>query len=209
MEHILIDFVNHWGYLGIFFLLLVENVFPFAPSEIILLFGGCLTTFPNSNINFWGIVIASVVGTVIGSVFLYLLGRYFNKERIIKIVDSKIGKFLKLKISDVDKVENWFAKHEDLTLFFGRFIPVIRILITAMAGVVRMNIFKFMAYIALSSFVWNTFIIYLGLQAGSAWKVVASAFGFWSKIAVIVILFLCLIVYIFLKIKRKKVRREE
>ena len=69
MEQIMIDIMNHFGYFGIFFLIMIENVFPPIPSELILTFGGFMTH--NSNMTVVGVIIAATIGSLLGAFILY------------------------------------------------------------------------------------------------------------------------------------------
>lgn len=82
MEAFIINVINNFGYAGIVILIAVENIFPPIPSEVILTFGGFATTI--SNITVVGTIIASTIGSVVGAILLYWLGKFLNEERIDK-----------------------------------------------------------------------------------------------------------------------------
>ena len=116
MQAWIIEIMNQFGYLGIFLLIAIENIFPPIPSEVILLFGGFMATYTNMHIV--GIIIASTLGSLVGAYVLYLIGKIFNKERLKKIVRGKIGKVLRLKEKDIDMADEWFDKKGNKTVFF-------------------------------------------------------------------------------------------
>ena len=120
MQTLIMDIMNSWGYLGIASLIAIENIFPPIPSEAILTFGGFLTL--HSNLNIIGVIIASTLGSIIGAILLYMIGRLLSKERLRKLVDGKIGKILHFKKDDIDNSENWFLEKGKYTVFFCRFI---------------------------------------------------------------------------------------
>ena len=99
MENFIIEVMNSYGYIGIFFLIMLENVFPPIPSEVILTFGGFMTI--SSNMNIVGVVVASTLGSVLGACILYSIGKLLNKEKLIKIVKSKYWKLLRVKQKDI------------------------------------------------------------------------------------------------------------
>src|SRR5690625_4911697 len=99
MQEMIIEIMNNFGYLGVFLLIAIENVFPPIPSEVILLFGGFMTTF--SDMNIVGVIIASTLGSILGAIVLYYIGKILNKERLKKIITSKPGKILRLKPEDI------------------------------------------------------------------------------------------------------------
>ena len=84
MQEIIISIMNQFGYLGILLLIMIENVFPPIPSEIILCFGGFMTT--TTNLTIVGVIVASTIGSVLGATILYFIGKILNKDRLIKIV---------------------------------------------------------------------------------------------------------------------------
>ena len=95
MQEAIIQIMNGYGYFGVFFLIAIENIFPPIPSEVILLFGGFMTTM--SKLTMIGVIIASTLGSVVGAIILYYIGKILNKERLKKIIRGKIGKILRLK----------------------------------------------------------------------------------------------------------------
>ena len=89
MQEFIIQMMNQFGYFGVFFLIALENIFPPIPSEVILLFGGFMTTY--TKLNVIGVVIASTLGSLLGAIVLYYIGKMLNKERLKKIIPGKIG----------------------------------------------------------------------------------------------------------------------
>ena len=93
MQDFIVNIMNSYGYLGVFLLIMIENVFPPIPSEVILLFGGFMTTY--TKLKIIGMVIASTLGSVVGALILYQIGKIFNKDRLKKILSA----FEEIKIS--------------------------------------------------------------------------------------------------------------
>ena len=100
MEEIILSIMNQFGYIGVLLLIAIENVFPPIPSEVILLFGGFMTTY--TELNVIGMIIFSTLGSLIGAIVLYYIGKILNKERLKKIVSGKVGKILRLKNEDIE-----------------------------------------------------------------------------------------------------------
>ena len=94
MEELILQIIENWGYLGVGMLIAIENIFPPIPSEVILAFGGFMTT--KTALNVVGVIIAATLGSTIGAIVLYLIGKILNKERLERIVSGKIGKVLRL-----------------------------------------------------------------------------------------------------------------
>lgn len=191
MQEIIISIMNNWGYLGIALLIAVENIFPPIPSEVILTFGGFMTTY--TNLKLIGIIISSTIGSVLGAIILYLIGRIINKERLEKIVEGKIGTILHFKKQDIEKANSWFEKKGKSTVFFCRFIPIVRSLISIPAGITKMKFFSFVGLTTLGSIIWNFVLAYLGVIAGASWETVVAYIDSYSKIVLIFIAILLLI----------------
>lgn len=189
MHEIILQIMNKFGYFGIAFLIAIENVFPPIPSEVILTFGGFMTS--NTNMTITGVIIVSTIGSVIGAIILYLLGRLLTKERLYKLVDGKIGKILRFKKQDIDKSEEWFSKKGKSTVLFCRFIPMVRSLISIPAGMTKMEFSLFLIYTIIGSAIWNSVLTYLGFAAGSAWESVAKYVDNFAKITLI--MFACVV----------------
>ena len=196
--------MNKYGYLGILFLITIENVFPPIPSEVILTLGGFMTSKYGINMSLIGVVMYSTFGSMLGAIILYYVGYIFNKDRLLKIVRSKVGRVLCLKESDIVKSDSSFNKNGDLTVLYCRFIPIVRSLISIPAGVNKMKLSIFLLYTFVGSLIWNTVLVSLGKLVGENYMVVAGVFSKYSK--VILILLICLIVYkIIKKIRKDKI----
>ena len=188
--------MNQFGYIGVFLLIAIENIFPPIPSEVILLFGGFMTTY--TRLNIIGMVIASTLGSVIGAIVLYYIGKIFNKDRLKKIISGKIGKIIRLKPSDIDKADQWFDKKGNKTVFFCRFVPLIRSLISIPAGMSEMPMGKFLLYTVIGSTIWNTVLIIVGSIVGENWTSILNILDTYSHIVVILLAIIVVVfVYIF------------
>ena len=200
MQEIILNIMEQFGYLGVFLLVAIENIFPPIPSEVILLFGGIMTTY--TKLKVFGMVISSTLGSVVGALILYYIGKIFNKEKLKKIISGKIGKILKLKNSDIDKADKWFDTKGQKTVFFCRFIPIIRSLISIPAGMSEMPIVKFLIYTIAGSLIWNTILIIIGSVVGNNWTNIVSILDTYSNI-VIVVLAIAFIIFIALFYKNR------
>ena len=194
--------MNNFGYLGVFLLIAIENVFPPIPSEVILLFGGFMTTF--SDMNIVGVIIASTLGSILGAIILYYIGKLLNKDRLKKIITSKPGKLLKLKPEDIDKADEWFDTKGNKTVFFCRFVPIIRSLISIPAGMSEMPMKKFLLYTAAGSLIWNAALTIAGSIVGENWTSIVDIMDQYSHIILILLIILFIIAVIIFYKKRKK-----
>lgn len=168
MQSIILDIMSNFGYIGVFLLITLENIFPPIPSELILTFGGFMTLA--GNLNIWGVILSSTLGSVMGAVVLYALGGILNKERLERLISSRFGKVLRLKKEDIKKTDKWFERYGFKAVLLCRFIPIVRSLISIPAGIAKMDIKKFLLFTALGTLVWNTVLVYLGRLAGEAWE---------------------------------------
>lgn len=203
MEEIIINLMNQFGYIGVFLLIAIENIFPPIPSEVILTFGGYMTTYSNLNVPL--VILSSTLGSLVGAIVLYYIGKILNKERLKKIVSGKIGKILCLKQDDIDKADAWFDKRGEKCVFFCRFVPIVRSLISIPAGMSEMKLSKFFLYTTIGSLIWNSVLVILGSIVGENWESIVSIFDTYSNIALIllIILFVGFVIW-FYKKKTKK-----
>lgn len=204
MEQQITQFINDFGYLAIVLLIDLENLLPPIPSEIILTFTGFMTL--TSKLTLWGSVIAATVGAVIGALLLYVIGRYLNPERLHWLVGSRVGRGLRLKDSDITKAQNFFQRHGFKTIFFGRFVPVIRSLISIPAGMAKMPGLLFVLLTTVATLIWNLVLILLGRAAGSAWEEVSAMVDTYASVVAVLLVGLLLIggaVYYFKRFRPK------
>ena len=202
MQEIVIEIMNNFGYIGIFLLIAIENIFPPIPSEVILLFGGFMTT--STDMNVIGVIIASTLGSLVGAIALYYIGKILNKERLKKIITSKYGKLLKLTPADIDKADNWFDTKGNKTVFFCRFIPLIRSLISIPAGMSEMPMKKFLIYTIAGSAIWNTALTIAGSIVGEKWEDILAIMDQYSHIIVIALAIIFIIAVVIFYSKRRK-----
>ncbi|MGG4551096.1 DedA family protein [Paenibacillus humicus] len=180
MENWITDFMEQFGYIGIFLLIALENVFPPIPSEVILTFGGFMTTY--SDLTMTGVIVAATLGSVLGAVILYGAGYMLNVDRLEAIID-KWGKYLRLKKEDVRKADAWFDKYGYWTVLFCRMIPLIRSLISIPAGMAKMKFGLFLLYTTVGTLIWNVILVSVGAAVGSSWEKIVAFMDVYSNIA--------------------------
>ena len=203
MQEFVVSIMENFGYFGVFFLIAIENIFPPIPSEVILLFGGFMTTKTSLNVPL--MILFSTLGSLLGAIVLYYIGKILNKERLKKIVSGKIGKVLRLKNSDIDKADEWFDTKGNKTVFFCRFIPIVRSLISIPAGMSEMPLGKFFLYTTTGSLIWNTVLIVIGSIVGENWQSILNIFDTYSNIVLVLLVIIFVVgVYLFYHTKNKK-----
>lgn len=158
-----VAFIAATSYPGVFVLMVLESmVFP-IPSEAVMPFAGFLIV--TGQFTFTGVIIASTLGSIVGSLASYAMGFYGGKPFI-----KRFGKYLLLDAHDLEITERFFAKRGDLTIFISRFIPIIRHLISIPAGLGKMNLWKFVIYTILGAGLWNSFLAYVGYKLKENWS---------------------------------------
>jgi len=185
MHEVVVDIINRYGYIGILLLITLENVFPPIPSEVILTFGGFVTTY--TSLRVWGVVVAATVGSVLGAVILYGIGRLMNAERLGRLLDGRWGKVLRLKKDDVLKAEEWFLRHGNLAVFLCRFVPIVRSLISLPAGMSKMPPRSFLILTIIGTSIWNVVLVLLGRLAGNAWEIIVEYLDIYSLIVLVLV----------------------
>ena len=206
MEQIMIDIMNSFGYFGIFFLIMIENVFPPIPSELILTFGGFMTV--SSNMTVVGVIIAATLGSLLGAFILYGIGKLLNKERLIKIVTSKYGKLLRVKPKDIEAADHWFDTKGSITVLICRCVPIVRSLISVPAGMSDMPIPKFFFFFFIGSVVWNTFLVCVGAFAGDQKDAILAFIDQVSHI-ILIVLVIAFVGFVIWFYKRKTNKKEK
>ena len=198
MESTIIQYINDYGYLAILLLIFIENVFPPIPSEVVLVFGGFLTTQSNMSVPL--VILFATIGATLGAAALYLLGRILDREKIKKLFSGKFGRTMHLEPNDVTRSEAWFKRYEKKAVLICRCVPVVRSLISIPAGMSRMKLFPFFALTILGTAVWNTILVLIGVFAGGAWESSLKYIGWFSTIVIVVLLLIAAIIfYIYLK----------
>ena len=185
MQQFILHIIEQFGYFGVFFLILIENVFPPIPSEVILLISGFFSSYTSLSVFY--MILASTLGSFLGAIILYYIGKIFNKERLKKIVNGRLGKILFLKENDIDKADEWFDNKGNKSVFFCRFVPIVRSLISIPAGMSEMPMGKFIIYTICGSMIWNTVLICLGYRLGSNWEYVLTILDKYQMVVIVIL----------------------
>ena len=161
--------ISRWQYAGIALLMAIESACIPLPSEIILPFSGYLVA--TGTLTLWGVALAGAVGSVIGSWLAYALGAWGGRRLV-----ERYGKYVLISRRDLDLADRWFQRHGDITIFFGRLLPVVRTFIAFPAGVARMPLWRFTAYTFLGSLIWCWALAWIGLKLGEHWDTLGTYF---------------------------------
>ncbi|KIL51572.1 hypothetical protein KP77_10840 [Jeotgalibacillus alimentarius] len=198
MENWLTDIMSEYGYIGVLLLIALENIFPPIPSEIILTFGGFMTV--ESTMTIPGVVLAATAGSVIGAVLLYWVGLQLDVERLEKIV-NRWGHVLRITKKDIHRADAWFDRYGPWTVFFCRFVPLIRSLISIPAGMSNMKFPLFLVLTAIGTLIWNIVLVSLGASLGNSWDVVVEYMEVYSRI--IYAILLVIVVFVVFKFAKR------
>lgn len=188
LAHIVIQTIDFTGYAGIFFLMLVESCGVPMPSEVIMPFAGFLVA--DGKMLFWLIVLAGTFGNLVGSWLAYWIGIKGGRPLI-----EKYGKYVLISRHDLDLADRWFLKYGDLTVFFGRLLPVIRTYISFPAGISKMNFRRFSIYTFLGALPWTALFAWLGVKMGSNWELIRTKLHSFDM-AMLILVILLIVLYI-------------
>lgn len=167
MQEFIVGVMDRFGYLGICFLITIENLFPPIPSEIILPFGGFMTTYTSMTVG--GVIFFSTIGSTVGALILYRIGMFFDRQRLEKLLDTKVCRLLGFQRTDVARTISWFESRGKKAVLFGRCVPIIRSLVSIPAGMAKINMLTFFCYTVIGSTVWNCLLVSLGAILGASW----------------------------------------
>ena len=188
------------AYLVISFAMFLENLIPPIPSEIIMPLGGFFVY--TGDLNFYILIVSGLIGTVVGALPWYFLGKLLNEKKLSNFIDRK-GKFVGISLKDLDKSRLWFDKYGVLLVFWGRLIPGIRTLISVPAGIELMPINKFLIWTSLGSLIWVIFLTSAGYLFGENYEIIGLYIDNFKVILkpIFVILILFFLIRFFKKLK--------
>ena len=173
------------GYPGLGLVMLLENVFPPLPSELVLPLAGWLTLGEDAKFTLWGVTLVGALGSVAGAYFFYGLGRWFD-ERRGRYLLRRFGKWFLLSEDDLDVALNWFARFDEVVIFFGRMVPIVRSLISVPAGLAKMNLVRFSLYTAVGTALWSFVLSLAGRLLGANWRAVSELVDRYETLVLIV-----------------------
>jgi membrane protein DedA with SNARE-associated domain len=157
------------GYGGVALLMAIESACIPLPSEIIMPFSGYLVS--TGTLSLWLVALAGAVGSVAGSLVAYGVGLWGGRPFV-----ERYGKYLLISHHDLDLADRWFTRHGDITIFFGRILPVVRTFIAFPAGVARMKLWRFNLYTFVGSYIWCWGLAWIGYKLGQHWNTLGGWF---------------------------------
>lgn len=193
--------IRDLGYPGLFVLIVLESTMVPVPSLLVMPFAGYLATEQGGAIySLPVILIINSAAALTGSLLSYWLGAAGGKPLLLKY-----GKWVFVRPKDIEKTEQYFARHGGATVLIARFLPVVRHLISIPAGIARMPLPKFMLQTFIGSTIWGGGLMVMGYVLGSKWKEVAEqAKKVDLLIAVLIVLAILAIVIRFVVVRRRE-----
>ncbi|WP_221090540.1 DedA family protein [Deinococcus aquaedulcis] len=195
------NLMDSMGYVGILLLMILENIFPPIPSELIMPSAGFAAS--RGDLSLPLVILVGTAGSVLGTLPLYYLGRAFGEEKLVKWAD-KYGKWLTLSGKDIRKADDWFDKHGTKAVLFGRLVPGIRSLLSLPAGMSEMPMAKFLIYSSIGSAVWASILAGAGYLLGENYDRVEQYVGPASKVILAVVVVAAIVWFV----RRKKAQAQ-
>ena len=192
------EVINQFGYFGVALLVMIENVFPPIPSEIVLPFAGFVAqqsagatneVASKSDTTVIGMMIVATIGSVVGALILYFVSAAIGPDRL-RIFVERFGKWFGIKSTDLVRAEAWFDRRSVVAVLVGRCVPLIRSIVSIPAGFRRMNLMSFVVLTAIGSAVWNVALIGAGAVLGDQWERVGEYVGVFQWLVIVAILVL-------------------
>jgi membrane protein DedA with SNARE-associated domain len=188
--------ISQLGYAGLFFLMMLESMIVPVPSEFVMPFAGFLVA--QGSFNGVIVILTSTLGSITGSLIFYYIGKTGGYTLV-----QRYGKYVLVDTEDIKKTEIWFNKRGELTIFFARLLPVVRHLISLIAGIGHMNMKKFTIYTILGAALWNGILTYLGILLGQHWNEV-SQYAKELDVVIVILLVIGCLYFVYRHINRKK-----
>jgi membrane protein DedA with SNARE-associated domain len=160
------------GYLGVALWVAIESVIIPIPSELVLPFAGFLvgqgTAIEPLTGQPWNVILVTLFGTLgatVGALVAYAIGWYGGRPII-----ERWGRYLGITPDDLDRADDFFARHGDAAAFFGRMVPIIRSLVSFAAGIAHMRLGRFIVFTFLGSLPWTLLLVVAGMVMGANWE---------------------------------------
>lgn len=164
MTELLMHLLDTGGYLGIFLLMVLENIIPPVPSEVIMGLGGIAVA--QGRMHIVPLMIAGTVGSMLGNAFWYEIGHRLGHERFRPFID-RYGRWLAVEWRDVESLQRFFVMHGQWVVFVFRFMPIGRTVVSIPAGLSRMTRTRFLLWSTAGITVWNAVLVGAGYWLGT------------------------------------------
>jgi membrane protein DedA with SNARE-associated domain len=165
--------VDSLGSLGVGLLILLENLIPPIPSEVVLPLAGFRSR--TGALNVFAVWVWATVGSVVGALILYGLGRWLGYERLHRLAGHRW--FILTGQKDLERGQDFFDRHGSKVVLLARFVPFLRSVVSIPAGIVKMGVTKFLTLTTIGSGLWNALFVALGWFLGENWGTVQNWLG--------------------------------
>jgi len=156
MTATLLQWLAQGGYLGIFLLMVAENVFPPVPSEVIM--GGAGVLVARGQMDFVLVWIIATAGTLAGNLFWYWVGVRWSEAQLKRVID-RWGRWPTFEWDEFLRARQFFRRYGDGIVFAVRFSPVLRTIVSLPAGLAHMKLWRFCLFTFLGSAIWNGILL--------------------------------------------------
>lgn len=163
-------FVASSGYLAIFILCVAQSCCVPTSSELTMGFAGVLAA--TGKLDLAAVIAIGVTGEVVGAYIAWFIGRTGGRRFV-----DRWGKYLLLSHADLDRAEEWYARHERWGVFVSRLVPLVRNFVALPAGVAEVPLLSFGLLTAAGSLIWDGAWAGIGYGVGSQWKSIAHGFS--------------------------------
>ena len=177
--------IASWGYMGIVLLMLLENIFPPIPSEVIMPLAGF--TVAEGKLNIIGVILSGVLGSILGALPWYYLGKIWGERKLRRWIEWR-GHWLTLSVEDLERSQQWFRRYGNWVVLLGRVIPGIRTYISIPAGLENMPLFPFLLYSTWGTILWIGFLTVIGYWLGDNYTLVKQYTGPISTAVLVILL---------------------
>ena len=185
----IVNLLNQTGYLGIFVLMVMESATLPIPSEVVLPLGGYLVS--QGRLEFWSTVAVATAGSLVGTMVDYGIGYYLGRPAVLRY-----GRIVRFSEKRLGTTERWFGSHGKSVVLLARFVPLLRTLIAFPAGLVQMDVKRFLVYSAVGILVWDIALVYLGYIAGQNSTAIATTLqGYFLPLGLAAIVIAGILVY--------------
>lgn len=191
------DFVQRVGYPGLFLLITLESTLVPIPSELVMPFAGVLAS--RGELSLPVILIINTTAALLGSGISYWIGAAGGKPLLLRY-----GKYALIRAKDIEMTERFFARHGKATILVGRFLPVVRHIISVPAGIARMPLVPFFTQTFIGSTIWGSILIILGYHFGESFLETAKSLKHIDLIVGVVILGVLLALAIRFMVRRRR-----
>ena len=198
---ILQGFVRDIGHLGLFVLIVLESTFVPVPSLLVMPFAGFLAQ--RGELSLPLVLVLNSAGALTGSLASYAFGAFGGKPILLKY-----GKYVLVRPADLEKTEQFFARHGAWTVFIGRFVSVVRHVISVPAGIARMPLRSFILQTFLGSGLWGGGLILLGFLLGARWEAIARSAKRVDLVVAVAITLTILAVAVRFMVRRRRERNQ-